>query len=79
MRVTAGDPWEGGRHFSGIRRRLTRGERDEARQGTSAEGRFPIKDLGELSYYFGYHVTRDRKVETLKCDHVSSCKRWQNA
>ena len=29
---------------------------------------FPIKDLGGISYYLGYHVTRDRKARTVMFD-----------
>ena len=29
---------------------------------------FPIKDLGEISYYLGCHITRDRKARTVTFD-----------
>ena len=29
---------------------------------------FPIKDLGEISYYLGCHITRDRKARTVMFD-----------
>ena len=29
---------------------------------------FPIKDLGEISYYLGCHITRDRKAKTVIFD-----------
>ena len=29
---------------------------------------FPIKDLGEISYYLGYHITRDRKARMVIFD-----------
>ena len=29
---------------------------------------FPIKDLGEISYYPGCHITRDRKARTVMFD-----------
>ena len=29
---------------------------------------FPIKDLGEVSYYLGCHITRDRKARTVMFD-----------
>ena len=43
-------------------------KRDEEQALRDLHSCFPIKDLGEASYYLGCHITRDRDAGTLKFD-----------
>ena len=43
-------------------------KRDEEQALEDLHSCFPIKDLGELAYYLGYNITRDRGTGTLKAD-----------
>ena len=47
---------------------VTATKRDEAQAMEDLRFCFPIKDLGEASYYLGCHITRDRQAGTLKLD-----------
>ena len=38
---------------------------DEERALADLQSSSPIKDMGEISYYLGCHVSRDRKVGTV--------------
>ncbi|CAN0472465.1 unnamed protein product [Ascophyllum nodosum] len=47
---------------------LSETKQDEHQALEDLRSSFPIKDLGEVSYYLGYHITRDRKARTVRFD-----------
>ena len=47
---------------------LSKTKRDEHQALEDLRSSFPIKDLGEISYYLGCHITRDRKARTVMFD-----------
>ena len=47
---------------------LSESKQDEHQTLESFRSSFPIKDLGEISYYLGCHITRDCKARTVMFD-----------
>ena len=47
---------------------LSETKQDEHQALEDLRSSFPIKDLGEISYYLGCHITRDRKARTVRFD-----------
>ena len=47
---------------------LSETRQDEHQVLEDLRSSFPIKDLGEISYYLGCHITRDRKAKTVMFD-----------
>ena len=47
---------------------LSETKQDEHQALEDLRSSFPIKDLGEISYYLGCHITRDRKARTMMLD-----------
>ena len=47
---------------------LSETKQDEHQALEDLRSSFPIKDLGEVSYYLGCHITRDRKARTVRFD-----------
>ena len=43
-------------------------KQDEHQAPEDFRYRFPIKDLGDISFYLGCHITRDRKARALVFD-----------
>ena len=50
-------------------------KKDEERALADLQSSFPIKDLGEISYYLGCHVSRDRKIGTVTLDQHQYAKK----
>ena len=62
---------EARRHHRGLRRRSTstnETKQDDHQALEDLRSSFPIKDLEEISYYLGCHITQDRKARTLMFD-----------
>ncbi|CAN0470727.1 unnamed protein product, partial [Ascophyllum nodosum] len=47
---------------------LSETKQDEHQRLEDLRYSLPIKDLGEISYYLGCHITRDRKTRTVMFD-----------
>ena len=47
---------------------LSETKQDEHQALEDLRSSFPITDLGEISYYLGCHITRDRKARTMMFD-----------
>ena len=47
---------------------LSETKQDEHQELEQLRSSFPIKDLGEVSYYLGCYITRDRKARTVRFD-----------
>ena len=47
---------------------LSESKQDEHQTLEDLRSSFPIKDLGEISYYLGCHITRDCKARTVMFD-----------
>ena len=47
---------------------LSETKQDEHQTLEDLRSSFPIQDIGEVSYYLGCHITRDRKARTVRFD-----------
>ncbi|CAM9383040.1 unnamed protein product [Sphacelaria rigidula] len=67
-----------GSHHSGLRGRISvisTTKEDEERALADLQSSFSIKDLGDISYPFGCHVSRDRNVGTVTLDQRQYAKK----